>query len=119
MSPEEKMDCRRLTNHLKEMSWGANKQAMSLKGDQHLSVKEKGFALLRLPDKTRVCSQLTGRGDDHDQTQGHQEQHTDLFPYLRKTHCCNQWNPKHDNDNLVGVQRGDPGYPLGFTVNIQ
>lgn len=71
MSPEEKVDCRRLINHLREMSWGANKQAVSLKGDQHLSVKEKGPVLLRLPDKTRVCSQHTNRGDDHGQTQGH------------------------------------------------
>lgn len=46
-------------------------------------------------------------------------QHTELFPYLRKTHCFNQWHTKSDNDNLVGVQRGAPGYPLGFTVNTQ
>lgn len=104
------------------MSWGADKQAVSLKGDQRLSVKEKGPALLRLPDKSRVCSQPKSRGDDHDQTLRAgptSMQHTDVFPYLRKMHCCNQWDPKSDNDNLMGVQREGPEHSLGFTVNTQ
>lgn len=54
------------------------------------------------------------RGDDCDQTRGHQEHvFPHAFPYLRKTHCCNQWDPKSDNDNLVGVQRG-PRASFGF-----
>lgn len=45
--------------------------------------------------------------------------HAHLFPYLRKTWCYIWWNPKSDNNSLVGVQRDGPEHHLNFTVNTQ
>lgn len=44
--PQEKPDCRKLINHIREKSQGPNEQMASLKGVEHLRVKEKGSALI-------------------------------------------------------------------------
>lgn len=123
-SPKEKLDCRKQINHFRGKSWGANERMTSLKGDLHLSVKEKGPAFLGYPAKRGVCGQLTSRGDNHGQTlpltaAPAYMQRAHVFSYLRKTHCYIWWNPKCDDDNLVDVQREGPEHYLGLTVNGQ